>query len=147
MSGGGGREPFPGSDGRRGRRCVRGALRAVRSHVGTESVERECGGGSRIPPGCAGGLRALRFFLRAPLVARGALRAERGLGAPRAVRCCGCWEGSVRLCAALCGSGPTRALSLQKYYPPDFDPAKIPKLKLPKDRQYVVRLMAPFNMR
>ncbi|NWR25127.1 YJU2 factor, partial [Emberiza fucata] len=35
----------------------------------------------------------------------------------------------------------------QKYYPPDFDPAKIPKLKLPKDRQYVVRLMAPFNMR
>ncbi|NXP43169.1 YJU2 factor, partial [Leiothrix lutea] len=33
-----------------------------------------------------------------------------------------------------------------KYYPPDFDPAKIPKLKLPKDRQYVVRLMAPFNM-
>ncbi|NXF26856.1 YJU2 factor, partial [Rhodinocichla rosea] len=38
-------------------------------------------------------------------------------------------------------------LSPQKYYPPDFDPAKIPKLKLPKDRQYVVRLMAPFNMR
>uniref|UniRef100_A0A8C9NGK0 Uncharacterized protein n=1 Tax=Serinus canaria TaxID=9135 RepID=A0A8C9NGK0_SERCA len=35
---------------------------------------------------------------------------------------------------------------LNKYYPPDFDPAKIPKLKLPKDRQYVVRLMAPFNM-
>ncbi|NXO41736.1 YJU2 factor, partial [Locustella ochotensis] len=36
---------------------------------------------------------------------------------------------------------------LNKYYPPDFDPVKIPKLKLPKDRQYVVRLMAPFNMR
>ncbi|NXQ21577.1 YJU2 factor, partial [Peucedramus taeniatus] len=36
---------------------------------------------------------------------------------------------------------------LNKYYPLDFDPAKIPKLKLPKDRQYVVRLMAPFNMR
>ncbi|XP_078524392.1 splicing factor YJU2 [Lissotriton helveticus] len=36
---------------------------------------------------------------------------------------------------------------LNKYYPPDFDPSKIPKLKLPKDRQYVVRLMAPFNMR
>ncbi|CAN8207771.1 unnamed protein product [Coccothraustes coccothraustes] len=36
---------------------------------------------------------------------------------------------------------------LNKYYPPDFDPAKIPKLRLPKDRQYVVRLMAPFNMR
>ncbi|NWW64835.1 YJU2 factor, partial [Ifrita kowaldi] len=33
---------------------------------------------------------------------------------------------------------------LNKYYPPDFDPVKIPKLK---DRQYVVRLMAPFNMR
>nr|XP_032603775.2 splicing factor YJU2-like [Taeniopygia guttata] len=36
---------------------------------------------------------------------------------------------------------------LNKYHPPAFDPAKIPKLKLPKDRQYVVRLMAPFNMR
>ncbi|KAM9356453.1 splicing factor YJU2 [Pholidichthys leucotaenia] len=36
---------------------------------------------------------------------------------------------------------------LNKYYPPDFDPSKIPKLKLSKDRQYVVRLMAPFNMR
>ena len=36
---------------------------------------------------------------------------------------------------------------LNKYYPPDFDPAKIPKLSLPKDRQYVVRLMAPFSMR
>ncbi|KAH0514830.1 Coiled-coil domain-containing protein 94 [Microtus ochrogaster] len=36
---------------------------------------------------------------------------------------------------------------LNKYYPPDFDPSKIPKLKLPKYRQYVVRLMAPFNMR
>ncbi|NWU34791.1 YJU2 factor, partial [Hylia prasina] len=36
---------------------------------------------------------------------------------------------------------------LNKYYPPDFDPAKIPKLKLPKDRQHVVRLMAPFNKR
>ncbi|XP_053559119.1 splicing factor YJU2 isoform X2 [Bombina bombina] len=36
---------------------------------------------------------------------------------------------------------------LNKYYPPDFDPSKIPKLRLPKDRQYVVRLMAPFNMR
>ncbi|KAM4692555.1 splicing factor YJU2-like [Rhinophrynus dorsalis] len=36
---------------------------------------------------------------------------------------------------------------LNKYYPPDFDPSKIPKLRHPKDRQYVVRLMAPFNMR
>ena len=36
---------------------------------------------------------------------------------------------------------------LNKYYPPDFDPAKLPKLAVPKDRQYVVRLMAPFTMR
>ncbi|XP_006811850.1 splicing factor YJU2-like [Saccoglossus kowalevskii] len=36
---------------------------------------------------------------------------------------------------------------LNKYYPPDFDPSKIPKLKLARDRQYTVRLMAPFNMR
>ncbi|CAH1250540.1 splicing factor YJU2-like [Branchiostoma lanceolatum] len=36
---------------------------------------------------------------------------------------------------------------LNKYYPPDFDPSKLPKLKLSKERQYVVRLMAPCNMR
>uniref|UniRef100_H0XMB5 Splicing factor YJU2 n=1 Tax=Otolemur garnettii TaxID=30611 RepID=H0XMB5_OTOGA len=36
---------------------------------------------------------------------------------------------------------------LNKYYPLDLDSSKIPKLKLPKDQQYVVRLMAPFNMR
>ena len=36
---------------------------------------------------------------------------------------------------------------LNKYYPPDFDPNKIPRCKLPKNRQYTVRLMAPFNMR
>ncbi|CAO1330048.1 unnamed protein product [Diamesa tonsa] len=36
---------------------------------------------------------------------------------------------------------------LNKYYPPDFDPQKIPRCKLPKNRQYTVRLMAPFNMR
>ena len=36
---------------------------------------------------------------------------------------------------------------LNKYYPPDFDPAKLPKLQLDKNRQYVVRLMAPFTMR
>ncbi|KAH8297356.1 hypothetical protein KR044_010690, partial [Drosophila immigrans] len=34
-----------------------------------------------------------------------------------------------------------------KYYPPDFDPSKIPRMKLAKNRQYTVRLMAPFNMR
>lgn len=37
--------------------------------------------------------------------------------------------------------------SFQKYYPPDFDPSKIPRMKLAKNRQYTVRLMAPFNMR
>ena len=36
---------------------------------------------------------------------------------------------------------------LNKYYPPDFDPAKVPRRKMAKDRQYKVRLMAPFNMR
>ncbi|KAJ7379274.1 Coiled-coil domain-containing protein 94 [Desmophyllum pertusum] len=36
---------------------------------------------------------------------------------------------------------------LNKYYPPDFDASKIPKLGLSRERQYVVRLMAPFNMR
>lgn len=36
---------------------------------------------------------------------------------------------------------------LQKYYPPDFDPSKIPRMKLARNRQYTVRLMAPFNMR
>jgi len=36
---------------------------------------------------------------------------------------------------------------LNKYYPPDFDPTKIPKLRLPKNRNFGIRLMAPFNMR
>uniref|UniRef100_H2Z4N7 Splicing factor YJU2 n=1 Tax=Ciona savignyi TaxID=51511 RepID=H2Z4N7_CIOSA len=36
---------------------------------------------------------------------------------------------------------------LNKYYPPDYDPSKIPKLKRAKDRQYVIRVMAPFHMR
>jgi len=34
----------------------------------------------------------------------------------------------------------------QKYYPPDFDPSKIPKAKGPKNRQFIQRVMAPFNM-
>lgn len=36
---------------------------------------------------------------------------------------------------------------LNKYYPPDFDPSKIPRMKGTKNRQFTVRLMAPFNMR
>jgi len=36
---------------------------------------------------------------------------------------------------------------LNKYYPPDFDPTKLPKLKRGKDRQFVIRIMAPFSMR
>ncbi|CAH1799068.1 unnamed protein product [Owenia fusiformis] len=36
---------------------------------------------------------------------------------------------------------------LNKYYPPDFDPAKVPRLKQAKNRQFTIRTMAPFNMR
>jgi len=36
---------------------------------------------------------------------------------------------------------------LNKYFPPDFDPSKIPRRKGPKNSQQVVRLMAPFSMR
>ncbi|PVU96923.1 hypothetical protein BB559_002201 [Furculomyces boomerangus] len=36
---------------------------------------------------------------------------------------------------------------LNKYFPPDFDPSLIPRMRLGKDRQYKVRLMAPFSMR
>lgn len=36
---------------------------------------------------------------------------------------------------------------LNKYYPPDFDPSKLPKIKKEENFQYVVRLMAPFTMR
>ncbi|KAJ3300119.1 hypothetical protein HDU76_006152, partial [Blyttiomyces sp. JEL0837] len=35
---------------------------------------------------------------------------------------------------------------LNKYFPPDFDPAKIPRRKMPKDEQHKVRLMTPFSM-
>jgi len=34
----------------------------------------------------------------------------------------------------------------QKYYPPDFDPSKIPKAKGQRNRQFIQRVMAPFNM-
>ncbi|SNX86447.1 related to YJU2 - Essential nuclear protein, putative spliceosomal component [Melanopsichium pennsylvanicum] len=37
--------------------------------------------------------------------------------------------------------------ALNHYYPPDFDPSKIPRRKAPKDAQQTVRLMAPFSMR
>ncbi|XP_033101909.1 splicing factor YJU2-like isoform X2 [Anneissia japonica] len=36
---------------------------------------------------------------------------------------------------------------LNKYYPPDFDPSKIPKVHAPKNKKFIVRLMAPCNMR
>ncbi|KAI9319694.1 CWC16 protein, partial [Dichotomocladium elegans] len=36
---------------------------------------------------------------------------------------------------------------LNKYFPPNFDPSKIPRQKRPKDLQHKVRLMAPFSMR
>eukprot|EP00045_Choanoeca_perplexa_P003061 m.28463 g.28463 ORF g.28463 m.28463 type:complete len:317 (-) comp11842_c0_seq1:36-986(-) len=36
---------------------------------------------------------------------------------------------------------------LNKYYPPDFDPSAVPRMTIKRDRQYKVRLMAPFNMR
>ncbi|KAM7534166.1 hypothetical protein Aperf_G00000112004 [Anoplocephala perfoliata] len=37
---------------------------------------------------------------------------------------------------------------LNKYFPPDYDPSKIPRLKRgSKSRQFNIRTMAPFNMR
>jgi len=36
---------------------------------------------------------------------------------------------------------------LNKYYPPDFDPKKLPKLSLARNFQCVIRTMAPFTMR
>lgn len=36
---------------------------------------------------------------------------------------------------------------IQKYFPPDFDPSKIPRGKRAKNKQQVVRLMAPFSMK
>nr|CAG4637432.1 EOG090X0G3U [Ceriodaphnia reticulata]SVE73259.1 EOG090X0G3U [Ceriodaphnia reticulata] len=36
---------------------------------------------------------------------------------------------------------------LNKYYPPDFDPSKIPRVRQAKNKQFTVRLMAPFNMK
>ncbi|KAJ3004970.1 UNVERIFIED_CONTAM: hypothetical protein HDU68_004826 [Siphonaria sp. JEL0065] len=36
---------------------------------------------------------------------------------------------------------------LNKYFPPDFDPAKIPRRIMAADQLHTVRLMAPFSMR
>lgn len=36
---------------------------------------------------------------------------------------------------------------LNKYFPPDFDPSKIPRRKIEKEAQQKVRLMTPFSMR
>jgi len=36
---------------------------------------------------------------------------------------------------------------LNKYIPPNFDPARIPKRTVPKPKQHTVRLMTPFSMR
>nr|ACO15500.1 Coiled-coil domain-containing protein 94 [Caligus clemensi] len=36
---------------------------------------------------------------------------------------------------------------LNKYYPPDFDPSKIPRSKIPRNKTFTIRLMAPCNMR
>ena len=36
---------------------------------------------------------------------------------------------------------------LNKYYPPDFDPTKLPRMRANPVKTFVVRIMAPFNMR
>lgn len=36
---------------------------------------------------------------------------------------------------------------MNKYYPPDFDPSKIPRARCPRNRQFTVRLMVPCNIK
>jgi hypothetical protein len=36
---------------------------------------------------------------------------------------------------------------INKYYPPDFDPALVPKRKRPKNEQVKVRMMMPMSVR
>ncbi|CAD5111128.1 DgyrCDS467 [Dimorphilus gyrociliatus] len=36
---------------------------------------------------------------------------------------------------------------LNKYYPPDFDPSKLPRVRRERNAVFEIRIMAPFNMR